>query len=210
MSKLIAPGIKSPPTLKVNEVSSFLSSITRHRLNHCLWVSVNDKPEVEFSIAHDSDKIFLKYFVTERHIRAVETEINGRIWEDSSVEFFISFDDAMTYYNLEFNSIGTALIGFGSNRNNRELLSKQLIQKVEVLAESVEEVRWRKCELTLIIPVEIFIHHKIENLNSKDCKVNFYKCGDLLSEPHFIAWSNILSPDPNFHLPEFFGELRFE
>ena len=210
MERLIASYIHNDHLLSVKDISAMLDFKEKHTLNHCLWVPVNAKPKVEFSIAHNKQKIFLKYFVTEKHIRAVETEINGRIWEDSCVEFFISFDDRVTYYNLEFNSIGTGLIGFGSSRNNRELLSKQLIEKVEVFAISSEEDNWKKWELTLSIPVEIFICHQIANLSDKSSKVNFYKCGDLLPEPHFLAWNKIESSELNFHLPEFFGELRFE
>lgn len=36
---------------------------------------------------------------------------------------------------------------------------------------------------------------------------NFYKCGDLTAEPHYLSWSPIAFERPNFHLPEFFGEL---
>ena len=65
-------------------------------------------------------------------------------------------------------------------------------------------------ELLLIIPVDIFIYHELDSLRSKFCRANFYKCGDKLPEPHFISWSAIHSPEPDFHLPDFFGELYFE
>jgi len=31
-----------------------------------------------------------------------------------------------------------------------------------------------------------------------------------LDEPHYLAWSNIIAPEPNFHLPQYFGTLYFE
>jgi Carbohydrate-binding family 9 len=31
-----------------------------------------------------------------------------------------------------------------------------------------------------------------------------------LAEPHFVAWSNIETPKPDFHRPDFFGKLVFE
>lgn len=39
---------------------------------------------------------------------------------------------------------------------------------------------------------------------------NFYKCGDLTSEPHYLSWAPITFPRPNFHLPAFFGTLILE
>lgn len=210
MKRIIASDTGEMFTTTIDGISAILNSESRHRLSNYLWITVADKPVVKFSIAHDGKNIFLKYFVTEKFCRAVETEINGRIWEDSCVEFFISFDDGVTYYNLEFNSNGIGLIGFGQNRNSRELLPKQVVQKVKVMTGMRDADDRKEWELTLVIPTDIFIHHRIERLHGKSCKANFYKCGDLTPTPHFISWNKVLSTEPDFHLPEFFGEIRFE
>ena len=41
-------------------------------------------------------------------------------------------------------------------------------------------------------------------------KGNFYKCGDMLSKPHFLSWNPIDTPSPDFHVPASFGLLTFE
>ena len=41
-------------------------------------------------------------------------------------------------------------------------------------------------------------------------RANFYKCADATSHPHWITWAPVEFPRPNFHLPEFFGEIVFE
>ena len=41
-------------------------------------------------------------------------------------------------------------------------------------------------------------------------KGNFYKCGDKTEIPHFGMWSPIDSEKPNFHQPQFFGEMEIE
>ena len=41
----------------------------------------------------------------------------------------------------------------------------------------------------------------------KSLRCNFYKCGDKCDRPHFLSWSPIDKPEPNFHCPEFFGEV---
>ena len=38
---------------------------------------------------------------------------------------------------------------------------------------------------------------------------NFYKCGDLTAQEHYLAWNRVDAERPNFHLPEYFGELIF-
>ena len=39
---------------------------------------------------------------------------------------------------------------------------------------------------------------------------NLYKIGDKTSNPHWMTWSPIYHPVPNFHLPEQFGVIEFE
>ena len=45
---------------------------------------------------------------------------------------------------------------------------------------------------------------------SNGAKVNFYKCGDLLPEPHFICWNKVETTDPDFHQPDFFAPVVFD
>ena len=49
-------------------------------------------------------------------------------------------------------------------------------------------------------------HLKTENL-PKAVRGNFYKCGDKTAHPHFVSWNPVGTPSPDFHRPEFFGEL---
>jgi hypothetical protein len=41
-------------------------------------------------------------------------------------------------------------------------------------------------------------------------RVNFYKCADNTSHPHWLTWSPVALPEPNFHHPRSFGTLQFE
>src|SRR5690606_40116367 len=61
--------------------------------------------------------------------------------------------------------------------------------------------RWSS---VLIIPRTLFGDVALEG---ETFHANFYKCGDGLPQPHFISWNRIDYPNPNFHLPEFFGEI---
>ena len=61
---------------------------------------------------------------------------------------------------------------------------------------------WR---VTLVIPFEL-IGVDPEALPEK-LRANIYKCGDKTAHPHFLSWSPVGTPSPDFHRPEFFGEL---
>lgn len=195
----------------IKDTSTLLNSLEKHKLEFVPWKEYPYKPSVLFSIAYGPSSILLKFFVTENQIRAINHKTNSSIWEDSCVEFFISFDDGASYYNIEFNCIGTGLIGFGKSKTHRKLLDTTTVNEVSTLSNIVSEkgkkISW---DLTMIIPLTIFELTPITNLAKRRCRANFYKCGDMLPEPHFIAWSNIVSDTPNFHLPEYFGDLIFE
>ncbi len=172
----------------------------------------NLKPKVNFTIAHSGQAVLLNYAVTEKSVKAVYREINDPVYKDSCVEFFIGFNEDKYYYNLEFNCMGTCLAGFGKDRDNRLFLPKNIVKQIKTNTkinkdQDTDLISW---ELNLYIPIAVFCHHDFISLEDVKCKLNFYKCGDDLPEPHFMSWSNVVTPKPNFHLPEFFGDGYFQ
>ena len=193
-------------------LSSLLNGYESQEIVYTPWIDFPYKPDVRVAIAHSDDYIFLKYFVTENSIRAVNSQINSSVWEDSCVEFFIHFNDDKGYYNFEFNCIGTPLVGFGKSRSERDLLTTEIVSTIQTESfiskvKKKDAVCW---ELSVAIPLSVFNHHSFSSLSGKEGSANFYKCGDQLPVPHFVAWNNIQSAEPNFHLPEFFGEIYFQ
>jgi hypothetical protein len=162
-----------------------------------------------FAIAHNNRSVLLKFFVVEKELRAVITKTNGPVWEDSCVEFFVSFDPT-GYYNFEFNTIGTLLGAFGKSRLERAFLPVEMLNQIRTHTRSERKARRYFWEMIVVIPIELFICHPIASLSGVSCRGNFYKCGDGLKEPHYLSWSNILSAQPDFHLPGFFGVITFQ
>lgn len=194
----------------IQTLSLLLDGVEKNILNQQPWQAYPYVPAVEFAIANTADTIFLKFYVTEKSIRATNHIANSSVWEDSCVEFFIAFDNEPQYYNFEFNCIGTACVGYGHSKQGRHLLPETLIRQIkyQVVIDNQpgSEFHW---ELTVAIPKKVFSFNTITSLEGKQCRVNFYKCGDQLPTPHFITWSGIQSEEPDFHLPEFFGALHF-
>jgi hypothetical protein len=197
---------------KASEVSSFFDkeNIPFHSINHVNWAEYPYQPEVKFRIAHDGNNILLNYQVEESDITAVCNEDNGKVWEDSCVEFFISFAGEKIYYNIETNCIGKVLVGTGEGRNNRQHLPAALLSNIDRLSSlgnSPVAKLSGKWELSLVIPKEIFA---LNSLDGQKATGNFYKCGDHLKVPHFLSWNPIHTSKPDFHVPQFFGDILFE
>ena len=173
------------------------------------------QPTVKFRIAATTEALLLHYQVDEDYVAAAATADNGPVWEDSCCEFFCQPVADGTYYNIECNCMGTLLVGFGASRNSREWAPQPILDGVlrwTSLADKPggtlpcrqSEGPW---ELALVVPFATFFHHHVNLKDLKTLKVNFYKCGDKLPKPHFLAWNNIATPSPDFHRPDFFGCL---
>lgn len=171
-------------------------------------------PKVEVRVAHTGTHILLHYRVSEDTVQAVAAD-NGKVWEDSCCEFFSIPAGDGVYYNIECNCAGQMLIGSGAGRKDRERASQQVLDSVRrwsslgqgPFAEKEAPAQW---QLVLVLPASAFFKHHIASFAGTTIRANFYKCGDKLRRPHYLSWNPILLPKPNFHCPDFFGELTFE
>ena len=199
----------------INEISKKLDEL--HAVNpieQINWKEFNYKPEVTFSCGYTNNEILLKYYVEEEYFKAEKTKSNEMVCEDSCVEFFVSPESDGIYYNFEFNGIGTCLLGTGTGRENSKRTDPEIISKIRRQTSVGEKpVKERKGRffwtITIAIPVEVFFQHKIKTLKGKTFKANFYKCGDKLSVPHYVTWNPVGTDKPDYHRPEYFGQLKF-
>lgn len=178
------------------------------------------KPEAQVKMMYDKDNIYLIFRVKDRNVRCMTNKINGPVWQDSAVEFFFAPDgDApLRYFNLETNCGGTPLLhyivipGRGSER-----LTEEEIKQIEIAhslpeitdPEIKEPVTWT---LEYRIPLSLLGKYSKVSHPSKgvEWRANFYKIAENSSNPHYITWSKIDKPKPDFHVPQSFGRLIFE
>jgi Carbohydrate-binding family 9 len=215
MKKLNIPLLQLPKdNTSMDKVSEFLEKYgVGTEIDIVNWENFNYKPDVKLFCAYTEMNILLKYIVTEKNVLAFHTDINAPVFEDSCVEFFISTGNGF-YYNFEFNCIGNKNVGYGKQREGRTMLSKTDISAIRTLSSlgnegfDLREISdpW---ELTIAIPFNIFSENEFRNPQGKTFNVNFYKCGDKLPDPHFLSWNPIEVSNPDFHRPEFFGEITF-
>jgi len=215
MKNLQVINIEASEKISLKNASLLLDNLTEINKLDCLnWKEFSYKPRVEFRIGHVDNLLLLQFSVTEKSVRAMETEINGNVYEDSCVEFFIS-TDGLHYYNFEFNCIGTAHVAWGKDRYDRQVLPVGIIRDILVKPSlgtrsfpvQTGNFTW---ELCVIIPATCFIHDPNLNFAGLSGNANFYKCGDKLPEPHYVTWNPVGTVQPDYHQLKFFGKIDFE
>ena len=151
--------------------------------------------------------------MNEEAVRAVAPADNGPVWEDSCVEFFATFDDK-NYQNIECNCVGTILSAVGPDRQHRQSAPEELLAGVQRHSTLKKDnlptdgpVSW---EVSLIIPVKTYFATGLKSFDGVNARGNFYKCGDKLPTPHYLSWNPIGVANPDFHRPEYFGDIHFE
>lgn len=191
-------------------VAAVLDAQPQSYIAHAPWAAFRYKPDTRFSMVHSGNCLYLKFYVEERSVVAAHATTHSPVYKDSCVEFFVSLD-GIGYYNFEFNCTGTCLAAFGKDREGREFLPLEAVNRIRRHAVidrngEGEGARWT---LTLVFPVDVFVAHKLSSFGALGCRANFYKCGDDLPEPHYLAWAPVETPGPDFHQSCYFGRLVF-
>jgi len=180
------------------------------------------KPEAQAKVLYDKDNIYVIFRVKDKYVKCVTDRINGPVYRDSAVEFFFSPDvnNPLHYFNLETNCGGTALMQFHINvdgKRESKRIPEEDIREVEIVAsmpkivdpEITDEVTWT---IEYRIPITMLQKHSVITTPAKgvEWKANFYKIASITSNPHYITWSKVDRPIPNFHVPENFGRIIFK
>lgn len=214
MNTLKVPKI-IPATNSAEELQEIFAILTANGITNCNWPEEYPYiPEASFKIFHDGTNIYLQFEVTEKDIHSKITEDFGEVWTDPCVEIFIA-PDSDTYYNFECTCIGKMLVAChatGKETERMPLDTLATIKRIPTLGIDNFDLREGENSWSIIeiIPAATLFNHKIESWDGKRMRANFYKCGDNLPTPHFLSWNKIDYPRPNFHLPEYFGEIQFE
>lgn len=209
--------IKVPKIIPAeNNIEEIFENLQSHEIDCCNWpAEFPYSPKAAFKLFHDGEKLYIKFTVTENDIKAAVTEDQGRTWTDPCVEFFVSPEANLDYYNFECTCIGKLLLAWHPADAPKEAAAKEVIDSVkrtpslgtEPFPLRTGEHTWSVIE---VIPAKALFRSGIESFDSKEMGANFYKCGDELPVPHFLSWNAIEWPEPSFHRPEQFGKLIFE
>ncbi len=188
-------------------------------------------------IARTQDALVVDFRVSGLDLRARNTEDNLRQWEDSCVEVFIKDPVKADYYNFEMNALGKVLACYGPVREGRtrrpESEMKQILRcaQNDMMLDASCQNHFMTGGLSPQTPWVALLQNKdLEGIQSwrvgiaipfgligldpgnlpHSIRANFYKCGDKTAHPHYLSWSPIDTPRPDFHRPDFFGELLLD
>jgi hypothetical protein len=200
--------------MPLRQVGEYLDSNIEHLVINCVNWSEDFpyKPYTSFVVAVSSTRLYVFFSVISKDLRAVNTVDLSPVADDSCVEFFMQVPGIDEYWNFEFNCIGTLN---GSHRVERPAptrLSADELLSIDRYAscgtEPIEEQDGTYCwDLTVSIPLSL-VGLDGENL-PEYIKGNFYKCAGKTAHRHYVSWSAIDGPKPDFHRPDCFGTLWF-
>ena len=213
MKSLKVPYVPALDGLELKVVAEQMETeALRQSIDVVNWKEYPYKPVVAFDIARGDKDLYLHYFVRGLSLRAMAFEDGEPVYKDSCVELFVRKEDELFYTNFEFNCIGTCLAARGQGRHDRTPFTSNEYAKISRYATTERKAFAEKkgifsWELTAAIPFEL-MGLNASNLPDK-IRGNFYKCADETANPHYVTWSPINLPNPDYHCPEHFGEICF-
>jgi len=206
----LSPDKQAPgEILKMHGVSACIDEIN--------WQDYPYRPVVEVFAGYSDALLWICFAVKGDFFRIRALADQEAVWEDSCAEFFMSdevekfrnihSDKDIVYRNFEFNALGVCLSACGT-KSGREMLPKEQLERIlrypaliqQNLPDEGDEFDW---ELSVAIPLDL-----IGLRPGSSFKANFQKCGDLTRYPHYLSWNRIESASPDFHLPQFFGDME--
>jgi hypothetical protein len=211
--------LKGTPTLDARWDKPQWRSVKAIEIKNPMGGAPEHFPRVRAKLLYDDVYIYVIFRVEDRYVRAVAKQHQGEVWKDSCVEFFFTpgEDVSLGYLNLEVNCGGTALFHFQkAPRTDLRPVEAADLEQVEI-AHSMPKI----VDPEIAKPVTWTIEYRIPfAVIARYCRVdkpapgvvwraNFYKIADDTSHPHWLTWSVVDKPKPDFHQPAYFGVLRF-
>ncbi|WP_277464725.1 carbohydrate-binding family 9-like protein [Parabacteroides sp. PF5-6] len=213
MKKLKVPYLPTLDVLDLSSVGLIMENKARREYIEVInWEIYPYKPVVAFDIARTDKNLYIRYFVRGNSLKALYEKDGSPVYTDSCVEFFMKKENESGYINFEFNCIGCCDASRRQSRAESESITPEEYQSIRRYSSLEKKTFTEKkgihsWELIVSIPFSV-MGLDPENLPEKILG-NFYKCADDTEYPHFVSWSPIGTEQPDFHRPEYFGEIWF-
>lgn len=184
---------------------------------------MGDKPEhypdTQAKLVYDDNSLYVIFRVKDNYMLATAEKFQDSVCQDSCVEFFFtpSQDIKAGYFNVETNCGGTVLSRHQLARGvSQNFITPEDFDRMQVFHSEEKIIKpERKTPTTWIVEYQLpfdFLNKYTQVVMPKagvKWRANLYKCADATSKPHWLTWSVINMPKPNFHVPDFFGTLEF-
>jgi hypothetical protein len=172
----------------------------------------------------DGDAVYVQFQVADDEISAENRDLNGTVYKDSCVEFFAAPTPArdLTYFNFEANCVGDVHLGWvdpdwnnGRGPGGRDLVGEDLAADIEVAtsvpgptrAPAPDDESWWLAARLPVETLRAFTGRDVSVAAGTEWRANFYREG---VPDHLLGtWNRVEHDEPEYHLPEQFGRLRF-
>jgi hypothetical protein len=178
-------------------------------------------PKTQVKMAYDDTAIYGIFKVEDRYVKAVHTRHQQAVYEDSCVEWFFSPEAVADhgYFHLEINCGATMLFYYRPEPGAEAFVE---VQKAHLDKINIASTLPKKVDPEIDVPTTWILefaipfsvveaYHNFKRPQPGNVwRVNFFKCADKTSQPHWLTWAPVHHHRPNFHLPEYFGILEFQ
>lgn len=215
MKSITVPRIEGLSKMSFDELQVTMESrAKRQGIDTVNWSEYPYCPITSVDVAADESYLFLRWFVRGEGVKAAFTADNDPVWQDSCVEAFFATPDGDGYFNFEMNCIATLLAAKRKGRKEgvEHFSPEKMAQTIRFSTlprESFDE-REGIHEWGVVLGIPFTLLGYAEGVRPEKIRANFYKCGDNTRIPHYVSWNPIEVPSPDFHRPDFFGELILE
>lgn len=213
------PQLQYPLRLDASWEKDPWNQVPALHLRHFMGELPDHFPQVAVKLVYDPERLYVIFRVVDRFVCARKINYQDRVCEDSCVEFFFTPGENRLegYFNLEVNCGGTATFHHQMGRDLADVpVSRADFDNVRIAhsappkidPEITESTNW-VVEYTLPLGILGKYAPMTQPAPGVLWYANFYKCADESSHPHWLTWSKVDLPKPDFHRPEFFGRLVF-
>ena len=180
---------------------------------HNDWPDTDRSVKAQFRIAYDNDALNILFTTSEAPILCRHFGDQAAVSCDSCVEAFIQPAEGGEYWNVEVN------VGESINCSHRierpkatKLSSAELAQikrqsSMKINGDTSIPGNGNSWTMRLSIPWQLMgvTPHKGMTMRG-----NFYACASEAQPPYYLSWAPIATDTPQYHRPEFFGELTLD
>ncbi len=175
------------------------------------WLGTRDGVEASFIPCYNDE--FLQIIFTTKGAPLICNHLahQSAVCADSCVEFFVMTAEDGVYINFEFNILGYVNASRRTGRTDAKHLSAEEIALIHreptyrsdspFVFDDLEDDSWI---ITVDIPWSLL---GIKPEPGTVLRGNFQACSDDANPPYYLTWSPIDTPEPDYHRPEFFGEI---
>ena len=176
-------------------------------IGHYHWESDTPyRPKSFFQLCFVKNKgVFARLWSDETDLRAVCTDRDDPIWEDSCLECFLQPVPGGGYLNVEMNPRGVFLAQWGKGRDDR-VFTKALTDLSPVATPFAVSGGWG---VELFVPCGLVEALSGQPFAAGEGQYHFccFKCGDKTAHPHFASFAPMGENPPGFHNPAHFAIL---